>query len=66
MPNNPSEFMRMEELEKVPEICHPSSNHPVVDELRKEIEDLKKLSFIALGRIKSLEEWREWNTDDGR
>tara|TARA_B100001245_G_scaffold1397_1_gene1106 strand:+ start:10421 stop:10591 length:171 start_codon:yes stop_codon:yes gene_type:complete len=56
----------MEELENVPEICHPSSNHPVVDELRKEIEDLKKLSFIALGRIKSLEEWRERNTDDGR
>ena len=49
----------MEEIENVPEICHPSSNHPVVDELRAEISELKK-------RVKVLEEWRERNTDDGR
>ena len=56
---NASEFIRMEEIENVPEICHPSSNHPVVDELRAEISELKK-------RVKVLEEWRERNTDDGR
>lgn len=59
MPNNPSEFMRMEEIENVPEICHPSSNHPVVDELRAEISELKK-------RVVELEDWRKRNTDDGR
>lgn len=51
--------MRMEEIENVPEICHPSSNHPVVDELRAEISELKK-------RVVELEDWRKRNTDDGR
>ena len=61
---NPSEFQRMEELPDVSVIGHPEVI--VLDELRAEISELKKLSFIALGRIKSLEEWRERNTDDGR
>ena len=47
---NPSEFQRMEEDKK---------KKGIMQLLVEELESLKK-------RIKTLEEWRERNTDDGR